>query len=111
LQITHSKLTFGTKDIAERREYEVGFSERVKDFMALSLSPGLGMYSKPRSYIFWIYLRGGARFISPVGKTPLREALMHVSLAGNLKLLGRQDINGEEEARVSGAKFGPFAVY
>ena len=79
--------------------------------MALSLSPGLGMYSKPRPYIFWVYLQGGARFISPVGKTSLREALIHVSLAGILKLLGRQYLNGGEEARVSGEKIGPFAVY
>jgi len=107
----HSQLTVNTKDIAEKREYEIGFTERVKEFMALSLSPGRGMYSKPRSYIFWIYLRGGARFISPVGKTPLREALMHVSLAGDLKLLGHQDLNGGEEARVSGTNIGPFAVY
>jgi hypothetical protein len=107
----HSQLTVSTKDIAEKREYEIGFTERVKDFMALSLSPGLGMYSKPRSYTFWIYLRGGARFILPVGKTPLREALMHVSLAGYLKLLGRQYLNGGEEARASGANTGPFAVY
>ncbi|KPM38660.1 hypothetical protein AK830_g7922 [Neonectria ditissima] len=81
----------------------------LRKVMATTLDLGDGMFTTTKDYLFAIDSKSG-RFVEPVVNGEYRELDFIQGLSGKFKLLGRQDLNGGEAAKLAG-KPGPYGIY
>jgi hypothetical protein len=70
--------------------------------MATTLNLGDGMFTTTKDYLLMINSKSG-RYLAPVANSEYRETDFVQGIGGKLKLIGRQELNGErrEPCRIS----------